>query len=171
MALSDVDREILDFTIELASESLEPGSQATPFGAAVTVGGKLMGFSRSWVVASHDPTAHAEVLAIQRTCKMLGSHQIPGAVLYSSSHPCPLCFMAARWAGIERIVYAGSLLTSAVGGFEDEQYYRELENLKDSQPIEMETPSEGYDNVIADLMAEWKAQWGHKNTLIPEKES
>lgn len=105
MALSQLDREILDFTIELASKSAESGSETTPSGAAVTVNGEIVGFSQSWVERQHDPLAHAGVLAIQKTCKMLGSHLIPGAVLYSSLNPCFLCLTVARWTGFTRVVY------------------------------------------------------------------
>jgi tRNA(Arg) A34 adenosine deaminase TadA len=52
-----------------------------------------------------DPTAHAEVNAIRKACKKLNSIDLSGCTLYTTCEPCPMCFTAAWWAKISRIVY------------------------------------------------------------------
>ena len=53
----------------------------------------------------HDPTAHAEVVAIRRACESLGRDDLRGATLYSTLQPCGMCSMASIWTSITRIVY------------------------------------------------------------------
>ena len=54
---------------------------------------------------THDPTAHAEILAIQRASKILSKEQLSHATLYASGQPCQMCSTAAQYAGIVDIVY------------------------------------------------------------------
>ncbi len=56
----------------------------------------------------NDPSAHAEINAIRIACRAGGSPNIPGAVLYSSCEPCPMCYSTAYWAGVSKIYYAAS---------------------------------------------------------------
>jgi tRNA(Arg) A34 adenosine deaminase TadA len=53
----------------------------------------------------NDPTNHAETASIRKACKKLKTVDLNGAVLYVSLQPCLMCFSAANWAGISRIVY------------------------------------------------------------------
>ena len=55
--------------------------------------------------AQHDPTAHAEIVAIRRAGQALGRAEFRGATLYSTLQPCGMCSMASIWAKIGRIVY------------------------------------------------------------------
>ena len=83
-----------------------------PYGAIVVRDNKIIGLSPSRVVTEHDPTAHAELAAIRDTAKRIGSRDLSGAILYSSSRPCPMCEAAAYWANIEEMKY-GQTATSA----------------------------------------------------------
>ena len=76
-----------------------------PFGAVVVYQGRIVGEGCNRVLADRDPTAHAEVVAIRNACRTLGRHDLRGAVLYSSSQCCPLCYSAAFWARLDRIWY------------------------------------------------------------------
>ena len=67
--------------------------------------GRIVGQSPSQVVQRRDPTGHAEMEAIRDAARRLGSRDLSGCILYSSSPPCPMCEAAAYWAGIESMVY------------------------------------------------------------------
>lgn len=92
---------------ELAQRS---GDQ--PYGAVVWRDGAVVGESPSRVVVHNDPTAHAEIEAIRDAAKRLGSRDLSGCVLVSTSRPCRMCEAAAGWARIERMVH-GDALTDA----------------------------------------------------------
>ena len=79
-----------------------------PFGAVVVRGGVVLGAAGNSVLRDHDPTAHAEVNAIRQACRAIGSHDLSGAVLYSSCECCPMCYSAAYWARISRVYYAAA---------------------------------------------------------------
>ena len=83
--------------------ALDDGDQG--YGAVVVRDGSIVGQAPSRVVVNRDPTAHAEMEAIRDAARRLGSRDLGGCTLYSSSPPCPMCEAAAYWAGIERLVY------------------------------------------------------------------
>lgn len=77
-----------------------------PFGAVVVRNGVVLGAAGNSVLRDHDPTAHAEVNAIRQACCAIGSHDLSGAVLYSSGECCPMCYAAAYWARIRKVYFA-----------------------------------------------------------------
>lgn len=79
-----------------------PGS---PIGCVIVLDGRIVGEGHNEVDACHDPTAHAEIVAIRRACTALGLQRLDGATLYSTLQPCGMCSMASIWAGIGRIVF------------------------------------------------------------------
>ena len=88
---------------EMQRQALQSGDQG--YGAIVVRAGLIVGQSPSHVMMHQDPTAHAEMEAIRDTARRLGTRDLSGCTLYSSSPPCPMCEAAAYWAGIERLVY------------------------------------------------------------------
>lgn len=76
-----------------------------PFGAVVVKDGKIVGWGPSRVVTDTDPTAHAETVAVRDAARRLGTRDLSGCVMYSTSHPCPMCEAGAYWANIDRFVY------------------------------------------------------------------
>ncbi|MGI9356370.1 MAG: nucleoside deaminase [Rhizobiaceae bacterium] len=93
----------IDRALEMRQTAIELGDQA--YGAVVVRDGKIIGQSWSRVVIDEDPTGHAEMAAIKDAAQRLGSRELEGATMYSSSRPCPMCEAAAYWAGIGRMVY------------------------------------------------------------------
>ena len=91
---------------EMRERAMELGDQA--YGAVVVDAGRIIGQSWSRVVIDQDPTAHAELCAIRDACRRQGTRNLSGAILYSSSRPCPMCSAAAYWAGIGRLVYGAN---------------------------------------------------------------
>lgn len=76
-----------------------------PVGAVIIKDGKILARAHNTRETSHDPTAHAEILALQRAAKKLGGWRLPGCTLVVTMEPCPMCAGAAINARIERIVF------------------------------------------------------------------
>jgi tRNA(Arg) A34 adenosine deaminase TadA len=112
--------------IDLAIENVESGSGG-PFGAAVVKDDELVATGVNMVTTTHDPTAHAEVVAIREACRKLGDFQLSGCELYTSCEPCPMCLGAIYWARLERYFFAGTRCHAAQAGFDDEFIYREVD--------------------------------------------
>jgi len=123
--------------IELAQKGSELG-EGGPFGAVIVREGKIIAEGWNRVVASHDPTAHAEISAIRTACAAVDSFHLPNSTLYASSEPCPMCLSAAYWARIERIVFANSRAEAAAIGFCDDALYSELNRHFSARSIVME---------------------------------
>jgi guanine deaminase len=71
------------------------------------------------VWATTDITAHAEVNAIRLACKALNAIDLRGCTIYSSTEPCPMCFSAIHWAGMDKIFYGASIADAAAAGFNE----------------------------------------------------
>ena len=131
------DDQFLARAIELARQGSECG-EGGPFGAVIVRDGKIIAEGWNRVVASHDPTAHAEIGAIRSACVGLANFHLHGCTLYASSEPCPMCLSAAYWARIERIVFANSRAEAAAIGFCDDELYCELGRHFSARSIVME---------------------------------
>jgi guanine deaminase len=123
--LDETDTLYLRRAIEISRRALEDEGK-TPFGAIVVIGTQVVGEGTSRVVELHDPTAHAEVMALRAAAAALGRHILDDAVMYSSSEPCPMCLVACYWARLPRLVFGATSHDVATYGFEDLQLYREL---------------------------------------------
>jgi tRNA(Arg) A34 adenosine deaminase TadA len=77
-----------------------------PFGAVVVKRGRVFAAGWNRTVATNDPTAHAEIVAIRRACKRLGRIDLSGATIYASGEPCWTCSSAIRGARLSRVVFA-----------------------------------------------------------------
>ena len=86
--------------------AVESGDQS--FGAVVVKANKIVGQSPSRVVVAGDPTAHAEMEAIRDASKRLGSGDLNGCIMYSTSPPCAMCETAAHWAAIDGLVFGSA---------------------------------------------------------------
>ena len=123
--LSQIDDLHLRRAIEL-SRVAAPGGGDLPFGAVVVLGDQVIGEARNEIATRSDPTAHAEILALRAAGTRLGRPDLTGAMLYSSSEPCPMCLAACLWARIERVVHAATVDDTAECGFEDREFYRQV---------------------------------------------
>ncbi|MBV9868981.1 MAG: nucleoside deaminase [Abitibacteriaceae bacterium] len=90
-----------------------------PFGACIVRDGQILSVSSNHVLANHDPTAHAEVMAIRRACDKLRYHLLEGAEIYSTTEPCPMCFASIHWARCKRIYYGTSIADVDALGFNE----------------------------------------------------
>jgi len=131
---AELDSPLLREAIRLSRTRMREG-RGGPFGAVVARDGVIV--ARGWnaVTSSLDPTAHAEVVAIRRACRKLGSFSLAGCVLYASCEPCPMCLAAAYWARVERLVYAATREDAAVAGFDDAFIYDEVPLLPEARSL------------------------------------
>ncbi len=104
---TSTDRSFIDRAFEMRAQAVKIGDQA--YGAIVAHDGIIVGQSASQVVVNQDPTAHAEMEAIRNAANRLGSRDLNGCTLYSSSPACPMCEAAAYWADIDRMVSGKSV--------------------------------------------------------------
>jgi guanine deaminase len=117
----DPDIRFLSEALDLATASGREGGG--PFGAVVVHGNRVVGAGANKVVVAGDPTAHAELVALRAAAAALGTHDLSGAVLYASCHPCPMCLAAAWWARVERVVHAATAAEAAAAGFDDVRFW------------------------------------------------
>ena len=92
------------------SEALAQARQAAlegevPVGAVVVHGGKLIAKAHNEREQRHDPTAHAEVVAIRRAAEALGTRRLSGCTLYVTLEPCPMCAGTIAMSDIETVYF------------------------------------------------------------------
>ncbi len=92
-----------------------------PVGALVVdAEGRLVGEGWNRNIAEHDPSAHAEIVAMRRAGASIGNHRLVGCTLYVTLEPCAMCAMAMVHARLARVVYgAGDPKTGAAGSVFD----------------------------------------------------
>lgn len=116
--------------MEIANENAKKGiekKQGGPFGAVIVdKEGNIISNGNNKVLLNHDPTAHAEIVAIRNACEKLGTYDLNGCVLYTSCEPCPMCLSAAIWANIKKIYYGCTKEDANSIGFRDDIIYEFL---------------------------------------------
>lgn len=100
------DVKYIKMACELASDNIDKGGG--PFGAVIVKNGEVLATGCNSVTIDNDPTAHAEVNAIRKACKLVNNFNLKGCVIYSSCEPCPMCLSSLYWAGVSRIYYANT---------------------------------------------------------------
>ena len=76
-----------------------------PVGAVVVCRGRVIAKGHNMTEALHDPTAHAEMIAITAATEALGGKYLQDCTLYVTVEPCPMCAAALAWAQVGRIVW------------------------------------------------------------------
>jgi len=92
--------------IQLANDNVRGGGR--PFGAVVVRDGVVIARGVNEILATNDPTSHAELNALRGASRALGTPNLAGSEVYASGQPCPMCMAAMRMAGITRVRYAYS---------------------------------------------------------------
>ena len=87
-----------------------------PVGAVVVKDGVVIAVGRNAPIGSHDPSAHAEIIALRAAAAALGNYRLPGCELYVTLEPCLMCAGAMMHARLDRVVYAASDPKTGVGG-------------------------------------------------------
>lgn len=79
-----------------------------PVGAVILRQGQVIATGYNRPITTHDPTAHAEVVALRHAATLLGNYRLPECELYVTLEPCAMCAMALMHARFQRIVFAAS---------------------------------------------------------------
>lgn len=79
-----------------------------PVGAVVVCKGRIIGKGHNMTETLHDPTAHAEMIAITAATEALGGKYLTDCTLYVTVEPCPMCAAALSWAQAGRIVFGAA---------------------------------------------------------------
>jgi len=127
VATSQAEKEkFMRRAIELAYEGMN-GGHGGPFGAVVVRDGRIVGEGHNRVLSSNDPTAHAEVTAIRAASAALARFDLSDCRIYVNGLPCPMCMAAIFWSRIGALFYACLPEDAEAIGFDDQEFYRELE--------------------------------------------
>lgn len=97
------DARFMREALELADAAEAAGE--VPVGALVVCRGEIVGRGANRPIASGDPTAHAEIVALREAARRLGAYRLTGAELYSTLEPCAMCAGALVAARVERLVF------------------------------------------------------------------
>ncbi|MCQ2142411.1 MAG: nucleoside deaminase [Bacteroidales bacterium] len=79
-----------------------------PIGAVIVCRGRVIAKGHNMTEGLHDPTAHAEMIAITAASEAMGGKYLSDCTLYVTVEPCPMCAAALCWAQVGRIVYGAS---------------------------------------------------------------
>ena len=90
--------------LDLAAEAAKAGE--VPVGAVITLGDEIIAKARNAMRGSIDPTAHAEMVAIRRAAKRLGSSRLDECTLWVTLEPCAMCAAAMAVARVSRLRFA-----------------------------------------------------------------
>jgi tRNA(adenine34) deaminase len=100
---SQVDERFMQEALSLAEYAGESGE--VPIGAVVVLEGTIIGRGANGPIATNDPTAHAEILAMREAARACGNYRLEGTTLYVTLEPCAMCAGALVNARIKRVVF------------------------------------------------------------------
>lgn len=96
----------MQLALALAQEAAEQGE--VPVGAIVMKDGVVIGRGRNAPIGNHDPSAHAEMMALREAAQAIGNYRLVDCTLYVTLEPCAMCAGAIQHARITRLVYGAS---------------------------------------------------------------
>jgi tRNA(adenine34) deaminase len=102
--MTDID--YMRAALDMASQALAAGE--VPVGAVVVQDGEIIGRGFNAPISRHDPSAHAEMMALRAAARHLGNYRLPGCELFVTLEPCLMCAGAIMHARIARLVYGAS---------------------------------------------------------------
>jgi tRNA(adenine34) deaminase len=115
---SAADERYMEAALELARQAAT--LDEVPVGAVVVLDGEIVGIGCNQPIGRHDPTAHAEIVALRDAANRMGNYRLPGATLYVTLEPCVMCAGAIMHARIARVVFgARDPKTGAAGSVVD----------------------------------------------------
>ena len=106
MTQAELDHQCMQQAIEQAQLAALAGE--VPVGAVLVRGGKVVSKGFNQPITRHDPSAHAEMLALRLAAKAEENYRLPGSTLYVTLEPCTMCAGAMLHARVDRIVYGAS---------------------------------------------------------------
>jgi tRNA(adenine34) deaminase len=101
---SPEDEAYMRRALQLAEHARDAENEV-PVGAVLVHGDQIVGLGWNRNITLHDPTAHAEIMALRAAGEKVANHRIVGATLYVTLEPCAMCAMALVHARIGRVIY------------------------------------------------------------------
>ena len=98
-----IDETFMRRALELADVAMVSGE--VPVGAVLVHDGHMIAMGYNQPIGSHDPTAHAEIVALREGGKLLDNYRLEDTTLYVTLEPCPMCAMAMVHARVSRVVF------------------------------------------------------------------
>lgn len=140
--------------VELSERAYRSG-KGLPIGCVIVKAGEVVGAGHNEIFSRTNPTAHAEMVAIEDACRHARSLDLSGCELYTTLEPCPMCLSAAYWARIRVVYFANSSRDAVAAGFADDFILRELTTAPEQRSI----PTLGVPNGEAlRVLHDWKAR-------------
>jgi len=127
---------LMQKAIALSIENVKCGGG--PFGAVIARNGTIISTGVNRVTINHDPTAHAEIMAIRQAAHTLGTFDLSGHEIFTSCEPCPMCLSAIYWAHLDKIYYGNTKIDAKEIGFDDSFIYDELALKPENRKIRLE---------------------------------
>jgi tRNA(Arg) A34 adenosine deaminase TadA len=121
----EYNKKFMRKAIALSIQNIQKGGG--PFGAVIVKNGKVIASGVNRVTMTTDPTAHAEITAIRKASRKLGTFDLAGCDIYTSCEPCPMCLGAIYWAHLDKMYYGNTKSDAKSIGFDDSFIYDELE--------------------------------------------
>lgn len=112
--MAATDEDYMRRALELAQCAEAQGE--VPVGALIVADGMVIGEGWNQPIGAHDPTAHAEVMALRAAASAMQNYRLPGTTLYVTLEPCPMCAGAIVHARIDRVVFATTDPRSGAAG-------------------------------------------------------
>jgi tRNA(adenine34) deaminase len=103
---SKTDADFMRQALELAHEAAK--NNEVPVGAIVVKNGVVIGRGSNAPISLHDPTAHAEIVAMRQAAAYLGNYRLIDCTLYVTLEPCAMCSGAVQHARIKKLVYGAN---------------------------------------------------------------
>jgi len=129
-------KEFMQLAIELAYDNTK-NKKGKPFGAVIVKDGEIVAKGVNNVLETHDPTAHAELLAIQHACRTLGTTDLSDCELYASGEPCPMCLSAIYWANLKNVYYFYTAQEEEEVGLGTKYVYQQVALTKEQRDIQL----------------------------------
>jgi tRNA(adenine34) deaminase len=103
MTAPTADETFMRRALELADVAMVSGE--VPVGAVLVQDGHVIAMGYNQPIGTHDPTAHAEIMAMREGGKLLDNYRLEGTTLYVTLEPCPMCASAIVHARVDRVVF------------------------------------------------------------------
>ena len=156
-------------TIDLAHRNVDEGGR--PFATVIVDDGEVLAESPNRVAQTHDPTAHAEILAIREACAKLGTEHLTRSTIYVLAQPCPMCLGALYYCSPREVVFLTTRESYAPHYVDDRKYF-ELDTFYDefAKPWHERRLPMRFDerDAAVDVYRRWQERNGGQRNVVQE---
>ena len=154
-----MNNKFMERAIFLSKKSVE--TNGGPFGAVVSFRDEIVGEEMNRVTIENDCSLHAEVVAMRAAQKKLNTFNLKGAVLWSSTEPCPLCTSMVLWARLDSVFYCNTRHDAKKIDFDDSEIFEELKKKPGDRKIPFKQMVEHRDKALESFSA-----WNKKTDKV-----